>query len=48
MKNIFFNYTKLVMKGNIETPQQKLKELDALLKNKLKKDNNILELDLLK
>jgi len=34
--------------GNIETPQQKLKELDTLLKNKLKKDNNILELDLLK
>ncbi|WP_078770740.1 GLPGLI family protein [Elizabethkingia occulta] len=34
--------------GNIETPQQKLKELDALLKNKIKKDNNILELDLLK
>ena len=34
--------------GNIKTPQQKLKELDALLKTKLKKDNNIIELDLLK
>ncbi|MDV3956321.1 GLPGLI family protein [Elizabethkingia anophelis] len=34
--------------GNMKTPQQKLKELETLLKNKLKKDNNIIELDLLK
>ncbi|MDX8567231.1 hypothetical protein OZ668_04500 [Elizabethkingia sp. HX XZB] len=34
--------------GNIKTLQQKLKELEALLKTKLKKENNIIELDLLK
>jgi hypothetical protein len=34
--------------GNIKTPQQKLRDHEILLKNKLKKDNNIIELDLLK